>query len=91
MMAVSARRHAHDPRPALQRREASPGWKRLNERGPVGYAADATILRPPEGAGQGHFGWAERGVAEHFEVPVEVIFSTSPFPRLGTATDSASA
>ena len=25
-------------------------------------------------------------IAEHFEVPVEVIFSTSPFPRLGTAT-----
>jgi putative transcriptional regulator len=22
-------------------------------------------------------------IAEHFEVPVEVIFSTSPFPRLG--------
>lgn len=23
-------------------------------------------------------------IAEHFEVPVEVIFSTQPFPRLGT-------
>lgn len=23
-------------------------------------------------------------IAEHFEVPVEVIFSTRPFPRLGT-------
>ena len=30
-------------------------------------------------------------MAEHFEIPVEVIFSTSPFPRLGTAEDSASA
>lgn len=30
-------------------------------------------------------------IAEHFEIPVEVIFSTSPFPRLGTAEDSASA
>lgn len=32
-------------------------------------------------------GWgghgAGRGPAEHFEVPVEVIFSTAPFPRLG--------
>jgi putative transcriptional regulator len=25
-------------------------------------------------------------IAEHFEVPVEVIFSTEPFPRLGAAT-----
>jgi putative transcriptional regulator len=24
-------------------------------------------------------------IAEHFEVPVEVVFSTSPFPRLGAA------
>ena len=24
-------------------------------------------------------------IAAHFEVPVEVIFSTEPFPRLGTA------
>jgi DNA-binding XRE family transcriptional regulator len=23
-------------------------------------------------------------IAEHFEVPLEVIFSTSPFPRLGS-------
>jgi DNA-binding XRE family transcriptional regulator len=23
-------------------------------------------------------------IAEHFEVPVEVIFSTTPFPRIGT-------
>ena len=30
-------------------------------------------------------------IAEHFEIPVEVIFSTSPFPRLGTAEDAASA
>lgn len=30
-------------------------------------------------------------IAEHFEIPVEVIFSTSLFPRLGTAEDSASA
>jgi putative transcriptional regulator len=30
-------------------------------------------------------------MAEHFGIPVEVIFSTSPFPRLGTAEDSASA
>jgi putative transcriptional regulator len=30
-------------------------------------------------------------IAEYFEIPVEVIFSTSPFPRLGTAEDSASA
>ena len=25
-------------------------------------------------------------IAEYFEVPVEVIFSTEPFPRLGAAT-----
>ncbi|GAB3568355.1 helix-turn-helix transcriptional regulator [Amycolatopsis endophytica] len=25
-------------------------------------------------------------IAEHFEVPVEVIFSTQPFPRLGERT-----
>jgi putative transcriptional regulator len=30
-------------------------------------------------------------IAEYFEIPVEVIFSTVPFPRLGTAKDSASA
>jgi putative transcriptional regulator len=24
-------------------------------------------------------------IAAHFEVPVEVIFATEPFPRLGTA------
>jgi putative transcriptional regulator len=30
-------------------------------------------------------------IAEYFEIPVEVIFSTSPFPRLGTVEDSASA
>jgi putative transcriptional regulator len=30
-------------------------------------------------------------IAEHFGVSVEVVFSTSPFPRLGTAKDSASA
>jgi putative transcriptional regulator len=29
-------------------------------------------------------------IAEYFEVPVEVIFSTTPFPRLGSK-DSASA
>ncbi len=29
-------------------------------------------------------------IAEHFEVPVEVIFSTSPFPRIGTGERSAS-
>ncbi|WP_100447992.1 helix-turn-helix transcriptional regulator [Glycomyces xiaoerkulensis] len=23
-------------------------------------------------------------IAEHFEVPVEVVFSTKPFPRIGT-------
>lgn len=28
-------------------------------------------------------------IAEHFEVPVEVIFSTTPFPRLGTTERSA--
>ncbi|WP_283137037.1 helix-turn-helix transcriptional regulator [Rhizohabitans arisaemae] len=28
-------------------------------------------------------------IAEHFEVPVEVIFSTAPFPRLGTTGRSA--
>lgn len=28
-------------------------------------------------------------IAEHFEVPVEVIFSTTPFPRLGAAERSA--
>lgn len=25
-------------------------------------------------------------IAEHFEVPVEVVFSTKPFPRLGVET-----
>jgi DNA-binding XRE family transcriptional regulator len=28
-------------------------------------------------------------IAEHFEVPVEVIFSTSPFPRIGSDERSA--
>lgn len=28
-------------------------------------------------------------IAEHFEVPVEVIFSTAPFPRIGTGERSA--
>jgi DNA-binding XRE family transcriptional regulator len=28
-------------------------------------------------------------IAEHFEVPVEVIFSTSPFPRIGSTERSA--
>lgn len=28
-------------------------------------------------------------IAEHFEVPVEVVFSTRPFPRLGEAESSA--
>jgi putative transcriptional regulator len=28
-------------------------------------------------------------IAAHFEVPVEVIFSVTPFPRLGTAERSA--
>jgi putative transcriptional regulator len=28
-------------------------------------------------------------IAEHFEVPVEVIFSTSPFPRIGSGARSA--
>ena len=30
-------------------------------------------------------------IAEYFEIPVEVIFSTVPFPRLGSGTGSASA
>ncbi|HET7012567.1 MAG TPA: helix-turn-helix transcriptional regulator [Streptosporangiaceae bacterium] len=30
-------------------------------------------------------------IAEYFEIPVEVIFSTDPFPRLGSSKDSASA
>jgi DNA-binding XRE family transcriptional regulator len=30
-------------------------------------------------------------IAEYFEIPVEVIFSTAPFPRLGSSKDSASA
>ena len=29
-------------------------------------------------------------IAAYFEVPVEVIFSTEPFPRLGSASASAS-
>ena len=29
-------------------------------------------------------------IAEHFEVPVEVIFSLTPFPRIGTEERSAS-
>lgn len=28
-------------------------------------------------------------IAEHFEVPVEVIFSTEPFPRIGSGERSA--
>ncbi len=28
-------------------------------------------------------------IAEHFEVPVEVIFATSPFPRIGSGERSA--
>jgi putative transcriptional regulator len=28
-------------------------------------------------------------IAEYFEVPVEVIFSTTPFPRLGSGERSA--
>ncbi|MEI5008389.1 helix-turn-helix transcriptional regulator [Streptomyces sp. NPDC087659] len=28
-------------------------------------------------------------IAEYFEVPVEVVFSTSPFPRLGSGERSA--
>jgi DNA-binding XRE family transcriptional regulator len=28
-------------------------------------------------------------IAEHFEVPVEVIFSTTPFPRIGSGERSA--
>ncbi|MDQ4009813.1 MAG: helix-turn-helix transcriptional regulator [Actinomycetota bacterium] len=28
-------------------------------------------------------------IAEYFEVPVEVVFSTSPFPRIGTGERSA--
>ena len=29
-------------------------------------------------------------IAEYFEVPVEVVFSTEPFPRIGSAERSAS-
>ena len=28
-------------------------------------------------------------ISEHFEVPVEVIFSTAPFPRIGSGERSA--
>jgi putative transcriptional regulator len=28
-------------------------------------------------------------IAEYFEIPVEVIFSTEPFPRIGSAEQSA--
>lgn len=28
-------------------------------------------------------------ISEHFEVPVEVVFSTSPFPRIGSGERSA--
>lgn len=28
-------------------------------------------------------------IAEHFEVPVEVIFSTTPFPRIGSTERTA--
>jgi putative transcriptional regulator len=28
-------------------------------------------------------------IAEYFEVPVEVVFSTTPFPRIGSADRSA--
>jgi putative transcriptional regulator len=27
-------------------------------------------------------------IAEHFEVPVEVVFSTEPFPRIGSASET---
>jgi DNA-binding XRE family transcriptional regulator len=27
-------------------------------------------------------------IAEHFEVPVEVVFSVAPFPRIGSASSS---
>jgi putative transcriptional regulator len=30
-------------------------------------------------------------IAEYFEIPVEVIFSTEPFPRLGSGQGSVSA
>jgi putative transcriptional regulator len=29
-------------------------------------------------------------IAEYFEVPVEVVFSTEPFPRIGSSSRSAS-
>ena len=29
-------------------------------------------------------------IAEYFEVPVEVVFSAEPFPRIGSASQSAS-
>ena len=29
-------------------------------------------------------------IAEHFEVPVEVVFAAEPFPRIGSAEGSAS-
>ena len=29
-------------------------------------------------------------IAEYFEIPVEVVFSTEPFPRIGSAERSAS-
>ncbi|MFF0488958.1 helix-turn-helix transcriptional regulator [Nocardia sp. NPDC003482] len=28
-------------------------------------------------------------ISEYFEVPVEVVFSTRPFPRLGSSTETA--
>jgi putative transcriptional regulator len=27
-------------------------------------------------------------IAEHFEVPVEVVFSTEPFPRIGSTAET---
>jgi DNA-binding XRE family transcriptional regulator len=53
----------------------------------------------PHPASSSAIGYLERGeyspslylalrIAEHFEVPVEVIFSTTPFPRIGSSERS---
>jgi putative transcriptional regulator len=42
-------------------------------------------------AGRGEYGPSLHlalPIAEHVEVPVEVVFSTRPFPRLGGATSA---
>lgn len=45
-------------------------------------------LAPPRPDGTASLYLALR-IAEYFEVPVEVVFSTTPFPRIGSTERSA--